>query len=202
MKVAVALIVAAGLSTMAYALPEQRAMAHHLISSDPSDASDADVIPFGPNSPDPSVSANKSDPPPTPDPPGGNGNGNGGGGFGPNCVGCISTQNLANGAVTNPKLAPGSVTSSDIGAGQVMTPNIADHNITSSKIAPGVVVNPTFYEIPAGHDGWVPGTGNVNMVVQGPDLGAINSKSTVLLSLGGGNTGPAVCGAYNTFTTI
>ncbi len=52
----------------------------------------------------------------------------------------------------------------------------------------------------AGHDGWVPGTGNANMVVQGPDLGAINSSSIVILSLGGGNTGPAVCGAYNTFT--
>ena len=62
------------------------------------------------------------------------------------------------------------------------------------------MVNPTFYEIQAGHDGWVPGTGNANMVVQGPDLGAINSNSIVLPSLGGGNTGPAVCGAYNTFT--
>jgi hypothetical protein len=29
---------------------------------------------------------------------------------------------------------------------------------------------------------------------------SINSNSIVLLSLGGGNTGPAVCGAYNTFT--
>ena len=37
----------------------------------------------------------------------------------------------------------------------------------TNKIAPGAVVNPTFYEIPAGHDGWVPGTGNANMVVQG-----------------------------------
>ena len=30
-------------------------------------------------------------------------------------------------------------------------------------------------------------------------LSAINTNSIVLLSLGGGNTGPAVCGAYNTF---
>jgi hypothetical protein len=56
-------------------------------------------------------------------------------------------------AVTNPKLAPGSVSSADIGAGQVMTPNIADQAITANKIAPGAVVNPTFYEIPYGHDG-------------------------------------------------
>jgi len=110
MKTAVALIVAAGLSTMAYALPEQRAMAHHLISSDPSDASDADVIPFGQNNPDPGSKsdppANTADPPPTGTgpPPGA------GPPFGPNCVGCISTQNLANGAVTTPKIAPGAVT--------------------------------------------------------------------------------------------
>jgi hypothetical protein len=130
------------------------------------------------------LSPSKSDPPP----------------FGPNCVGCVTTQNLANGAVTNPKLAAGSVSSADIGAGQVMTPNIADQAITASKIAPGAVEVPTFYEIPAGHDGWLPGTGNANMVIQGHDLSAINSNSIVLLSLGGGNTGPAVCGAYSTFT--
>ena len=79
-----------------------------------------------------------------------------------------------------------SVSSADIG--QVMTPNIADQAITASRITPGAVVNPTFYEIQAGHDGWVPGTGNANMVVQGPDLTAINSNSNVLLSLAGGNT--------------
>ena len=50
-KVAVALIVAAGLSTTVYALPEQRAMAHLRLSSDPSDLSDADVISFGAHSP-------------------------------------------------------------------------------------------------------------------------------------------------------
>ncbi len=47
MKIAVALIVAAGLSTMVYALPEQRAMAH----PDPSDVSDSDTIPFIANNP-------------------------------------------------------------------------------------------------------------------------------------------------------
>jgi hypothetical protein len=31
------------------------------------------------------------------------------GSFGPNCVGCITTQNLANGAITTPKIAPGAV---------------------------------------------------------------------------------------------
>jgi len=51
--VVVALIVAAGLSTMVYAVPAQRALAHHLSP----DFTDADVIPFGANSPDPSVSA-------------------------------------------------------------------------------------------------------------------------------------------------
>jgi hypothetical protein len=134
-KIVVALIVAAGLSTMVYAIPEQRAMAHLRLSSDPSDDS-SDAIPFGPNSPDPAsksdppaVGPNSADPPPSgTGPP-----------FGPNCVGCISTQNLANGAVTNPKLATGSVLSANIGAGQVIAPNIADHNITTQKIAPGAV---------------------------------------------------------------
>ena len=37
--------------------------------------------------------------------------------FGPNCVGCITTKNLANGTVTNPKLATPSVQSANIGAG-------------------------------------------------------------------------------------
>jgi hypothetical protein len=94
-KVAVTLIVAAGLSSMVYALPEQRAMAHfrlHLLSPNIS----PDALPFGPNSPDPPLSASKSDPP--------------GPHFGPNCVGCITTQNLANQSITTPKIAPGAVT--------------------------------------------------------------------------------------------
>jgi hypothetical protein len=64
-KVVVALIVAAGLSTMVYALPEQRATAHfrlHLLSPNVS----PDAFPFGPNNPDPPTSASKSDPPPGP----------------------------------------------------------------------------------------------------------------------------------------
>ena len=40
-------------------------------------------------------------------------------------------------------------------------------------------INATFYAIPAGHDGWVPGTGSANMVIQGQDLTAINSNSIV-----------------------
>jgi hypothetical protein len=100
MTVIVALIVAAGLLAMVYALPEQRAMAHLRLSSDPSDLSDADVIPFGA---DPSSKgdppANSADPPPA--------------GNGPplkqNCVDCITTQMLSDGAITNPKIAPQSV---------------------------------------------------------------------------------------------
>jgi hypothetical protein len=56
-------------------------------------------------------------------------------GNGPNCVGCITTQNLADGAVTNPKLGPLSVSSGNIGAGQVGTGNIADGAITNPKLA-------------------------------------------------------------------
>ncbi|MGC2569863.1 MAG: hypothetical protein WA364_00010, partial [Candidatus Nitrosopolaris sp.] len=59
-------------------------------------------------------------------------------GLGSNCVGCISTQNLANGAVTNPKLATGSVLSANIGAGAVATPNIADQAVTLSKLGSDV----------------------------------------------------------------
>jgi hypothetical protein len=90
--VVVALIAAASLSTMVYAIPEQRAMAHprlHLLGPNFS----PDALPFGPNSPDPPLSPSKSDPP----------------AFGPNCVGCITTQNLTNGAVTTPKIASGAV---------------------------------------------------------------------------------------------
>jgi len=61
------------------------------------------------------------------------------------------------------------------------SPTNTNYPIRASKIAPGAVEVPTFYEIPAG----LPGTGNANMVIQGPDLSAINSNSTVLLSLGG-----------------
>jgi hypothetical protein len=140
-KVAVALIAAAGLSTMVYALPEQRAMAHprlDLLSSN----LDPDDFPFGPNSPNPPLSASKSDPPPSPPGPP----------FGPNL--------LANGAVTNPKLAPGSVSSADIGAGQVTTPNIADQAVATPKISHGAlfmntvdVIGPST-QLAAGTDGY------------------------------------------------
>jgi hypothetical protein len=36
--------------------------------------------------------------------------------FGPNCVGCITTQNLANGAVTTPKIAPDAASTSTMQA--------------------------------------------------------------------------------------
>ena len=89
---------------MVYAVPAQRALAHHLLSPDPSDVTD--VIPFGANSPDPSrksdppaVGSNSADPPPA--------------GNGPplkaNCVDCITTQMLVDGAVTHPKIALHSV---------------------------------------------------------------------------------------------
>jgi len=118
-KVAVALIVAAGLSTMVYALPEQRAMAYprlHLLGPNFS----PDAFPFGPN-----------------------------------CVGCISTQNLSHGAVTNPKLAPGSVSSTDVGAGQVTTPNIADQAVATPKIVMNTedVIGPST-QLAAGTDGF------------------------------------------------
>ena len=133
-KVAVALIVAAGLSTMLYALPEQRAMAHprlHLLSHN----FDPDDFPFGPNSPDPPLSASKSDPPLSP--PG------------------ITTQNLVNGAVTIPKLVPGSVSSTDIGAGRVTTPNIADQAVATPKIFMNTVdvIGPST-QLAAGTDGF------------------------------------------------
>src|SRR5215469_14245947 len=121
-KVAVALIAAVGLSTMVYALPEQRAMAHprlHLLSPNFS----PDAFPFGPN-----------------------------------CAGCISTQNLAN--VTNPKLAPGSLSSTDIGASQVTTPIIADQAVTTPKVSHGAlfmntvdVIGPST-QLAAGTDGF------------------------------------------------
>lgn len=114
-KIAVALIVAAGISTMVYALPEQRAMAHLRLSPDPSDLSDADVIPFGPHNP--AVGPNNDPPPPGAGPP-----------FGPNCVGCISTQNLANGAVMTPKIAPGAVS---INTEEFTSPNVVVQPNTS-----------------------------------------------------------------------
>jgi hypothetical protein len=95
--VIVALIAAAGLLAMVYAVPAQRALAHHLLSPDPSDVTDDDVIPFGANTP--SAIGPNYDPPPS--------------GTGPplkaNCVDCISTQMLVDGAVTHPKIALHSV---------------------------------------------------------------------------------------------
>src|SRR5215469_2196970 len=91
--VIVALIIAAGLSTMVYAVPAQRALAHHLLSADPSDVTDADVIPFAANSPDPPPSG-----PPLKQ----------------NCVDCITTQMLSDGAVTNPKIALHSVNQTQV----------------------------------------------------------------------------------------
>ena len=100
-KVAVALIVAAGLSTMVYAVPGQRAIGQLRLSSEPSDYT-PDDFPFGPNT----QSASKSEPPAnSPDPPPS--------GNGPplkaNCVDCITTQMLVDGAVTHPKIALHSV---------------------------------------------------------------------------------------------
>jgi len=101
-KVAVALIVAAGLSTMVYAVPGQRVMAQlslHL----PGPNFSPDAIPFGPNSPDPPLSPSKSDPHPSP--PG------------------IITQNLANGAVPTPKIAPGVISTEVFGPATDFPPN-------------------------------------------------------------------------------
>ena len=117
-KVAVALIVAAGLSTMVYALPEQQAMAHpslHLLGPNFS----PDAFPFGPNSPDPPLSPSKSDPPPSP--PG------------------ITTQNLANGAVTTPKIAPGVVSTEVFGPATDIPPNTGEQ--LEAKCPSGTVVS-------------------------------------------------------------
>ena len=117
--VAVALIVAAGLLAMVYAVPAQRALAHRL-SPDPSDVTDADVIPFGANSPDPS---SKSDPPAVAADPPPSGNGPP---LKQNCVDCITTQMLADGAVTHPKIALHSVDQTQL--------TFAIHNGTNGAI--------------------------------------------------------------------
>ena len=113
-KVAVTLIVAASLLTMIYAIPEQRAMAHfriHLLSPNLT----PDAFPFGPNSPDPPASTSKSSDPPGPP-------------FGPKCVGCITTLNVANGAITHPKIAAHSVDQTQLA--------FAIHNGTNGAIGP------------------------------------------------------------------
>jgi hypothetical protein len=111
-----------------------------------------DALPFGPNSPDPPSFASKSDPP----------------AFGPNCVGCISTQNLADGAVTNPKLAPGT--------GHITfytTPyghdgwTVTNFNGQSGYVGPGTGVS-TDDPIPT---------------ISGTDLSAITSSSIVIAQL-------------------
>ena len=117
-KVAVALFVAAGLSTMVYALPEQQAMAHlslHLL--DPNFSPDA--FPFGPNSSDPHLSPSKSDLPPSP--PG------------------ITTQNLANGTVTTPKIAPGVVSTEVFGPATDFPPSTGGQLV--AKCHSGTVVS-------------------------------------------------------------
>jgi hypothetical protein len=188
--VVVALIAAAGLSTMVYAVPEQRALAHlrlHLLSHYPPNLT-PDAFPFGPNSPDPPLSASKSDPRGPP--------------FGPNCVGCISTQNLANGAVTNPKIANNSVNSTQLQAG-VLGPKI------------------TLYSIPDGQDGWFPGAGGWTQGNPGPwasntkqftihccsgianglPLSAVQLDSTIVVSVTGGQTSPMICTVFANFVS-
>ena len=91
---------------MVYALPEQQAVAHpslHLLGPNFS----PDSFPFGPNSPDPPLSPSKSDPPPSP--PG------------------ITTQNLANGEVTTPKIAPGSYQQKLLVPQQIFLPTQANN---------------------------------------------------------------------------
>ena len=142
--VIVALIVAAGLSTIVYAFSEQQAMAQpslHLLG--PSFSPDA--FPFGPN-----------------------------------CVGCISTQNLSHGAETNPKLAPESVSSTDIGAGQVTTPNIADQAVATPKIFMNTVdvIGPST-QLAAGTDGFAIAVCPAGTVVTGG--GYFAGGSTVII---------------------
>jgi hypothetical protein len=114
----VVLIAAASLSTIVYAIPEQRAMAHprlHLFGPNFS----PDAFPFGPNSPDPPLSPSKSDPPPSP--PG------------------ITAQNLANGAVTTPKIAPGVVSTEVFGPATDFPPNTGGQLV--AKCHSGTVVS-------------------------------------------------------------
>ena len=78
-----------------------------------------DSFPFGPNSPDPPLSPSKSDPPPSP--PG------------------IITQNLANGAVTTPKIAPGVVSTEVFGPATDFPPNTGGQLV--AKCHSGTVVS-------------------------------------------------------------
>lgn len=83
--------------------------------------------------------------------------------FGPNCVGCISTQNLANGAVTTPKIAPGAAS---------LTTQIVQSQLVT--VFPGDVVTQTSVACPSGsiltgggyRSGASPGTGIV--FINGP----------------------------------
>lgn len=53
--------------------------------------------------------------------------------------GAVTTPKLHNGAVTNPKIAAGAVSSGKIVGGGVLTVNLADASVTSAKIATGAV---------------------------------------------------------------
>lgn len=54
--------------------------------------------------------------------------------FGPNCVGCVTTQNLANGAVTTAKIAPGAVSISE-------TPVVSEIVLAQPNTATSASVN-------------------------------------------------------------
>ena len=51
----------------------------------------------------------------------------------------MMAANVADGAITSPKLAPGAVSINAVAVNAIGTPNIADRSITAAKLAPGAV---------------------------------------------------------------
>lgn len=53
------------------------------------------------------------------------------------CIGCVDTVDIADGAVTSAKILDGNVTTSDIADGAVTATKIADNTVTAAKIVDG-----------------------------------------------------------------
>lgn len=119
----------------------------------------------------------------------------------------VTTSKIQDGSITGSKIDNNAVNTTNLVNASVTTAKLADNSVTTSKLASGSVSAAkttflTFFTIPAGHDGWAPGTGQANMQISGSDLSFISASSIIILNVHDPNHGAlaANCGVYDKFT--